>query len=420
MHFEDCNDPTYFFSGDGGMISINAGEPRVVGVHGGVPPYTWYITGKIGKEPFKLSYSLTYGGKPNNVIKTTSYVVVGESVEEITVTDSCGNEAVMYVRCCYQHNCCTDTIDYSFTCAAQMSYSQQLFYIEAVGGCPPYQWAVLSGDAIFDSSITNVPINILRNNTLKPDGTYLKPYVAFSIVDRCATMINSAVVYQGCEYTTLCVDVTDEEDGETNFYDFSISGVALTGYGVGTASPPVIQNGGILFSGEQYISIANSSILVMNGGIGQVSFDIMFNTLPVAGKVHRIWLSQLEGAGVTEFHSAILYAGAGSSNYITVTAYKGTDRRNITCSFGQVITGKWYHFDLIKTGSTAIDYEYFYMYKDKVQMTATGAGGSGSDPGFISSSWYGTYHAYIGKANTASEYPSAYINNFKWYNGSIP
>jgi hypothetical protein len=181
--FQTCQDKRYTFARATEVISIVPYYPMVVFVLGGVPPYDWFVTGEAGREPFIFSRNNTK--ERYNVISTTEFVDVGDSVEEITVTDACGTEAIIWVRCCRERECCKE--------AAYRFEGQTLnvpfpglrrFGVAVTGGCAPYTWRVIDNedfDVLYQT--TNLRTNIIVGFT------YVTTTLFYSITDRCGNTV---------------------------------------------------------------------------------------------------------------------------------------------------------------------------------------------------------------------------------------
>jgi hypothetical protein len=191
--YDSCDQAGYMFSRASGIFNVFIGRDTILYVNGGVPPYTWSITG----NDFDLDKTVTT--VQYNLVRANANTVVRESAEEITVTDSCGNEATFFVQCCSTYTCCEEFADV-FTVDDIDSFGDAGYkIIKVYTGCPPFSW--ISEDlskAYFKSRYTNSRTNILYYAIDEPYGC------AYNVTDSCGNVANGSITYPDWFFPNNC------------------------------------------------------------------------------------------------------------------------------------------------------------------------------------------------------------------------
>jgi len=187
--FSSCAAPGYDFSAGRFNRYVFVGRPMIAFINGGVPPYTWSITG----SEFTLA-NLTTSSQFNRIV-TNSNTVIGESVAEVTVTDSCGREVSFTINCCAAYLCCDQqTIPFSIDNVEQLPTSDSV--INIYGGCPPFRWLSLDSRARFITEWTEV-----RQNILLYDDISDVRGIQYEVIDHCGSVAEGFVYEEFPTYT---------------------------------------------------------------------------------------------------------------------------------------------------------------------------------------------------------------------------
>ena len=99
--FSSVNAKGYVFLAKFQPRPINAGGKLALWVEGGVPDYTWSVTGSdftLDEATTSTQYNIITAGNDTNY----------GAAEEVTVTDAGGNSVTIDIVCCSTNNCCTD------------------------------------------------------------------------------------------------------------------------------------------------------------------------------------------------------------------------------------------------------------------------------------------------------------------------
>ena len=175
-------------------------------VEGGVPPYTWVVTGDVftlDDEETEVQYNFV----------TVAADADADVVETVTVTDDVGSEVTIGVCSCNITNCCEDG-DYSFewlytpgSIIIEPGDQTQLFVL---GGCPPYKWEVLSTEPEgreayfrFDREYMNSPSNNVWCYSSCPDGTL----VTIQVTDGCDEVITAELYVVATGLSQTCANI---------------------------------------------------------------------------------------------------------------------------------------------------------------------------------------------------------------------
>jgi hypothetical protein len=135
--FSSGSDRRYRFLRVFGQYHACRGGTIVLQVEGGVPPYTWEVTGDI----FTLDAAETD--------EQYNFVTVAEDAdidkqETVTVTDDVGTAVTMVVCTCNPSDCCEDA-DYEFTFGDTPDTPPEpsrAVKFSVTGGCPRYIWEI--------------------------------------------------------------------------------------------------------------------------------------------------------------------------------------------------------------------------------------------------------------------------------------
>ena len=186
--FISCDTKGYDFTIGRFNRFIFIGRPMIAFVNGGVPPYTWTITG----NEFDLAQAVT--SSQFNRIVTNGNTVVRDSVEEVTVSDSCGQEATFIVTCCSRYLCCDQqTIPFRVD---QIDYvPSRDVIVKIYGGCPPFYWQTFDVRGSFATPWTET-----RQNTLIFVDSHDVIGIEYKVTDICGSVAGGFVYEQVYDY----------------------------------------------------------------------------------------------------------------------------------------------------------------------------------------------------------------------------
>ena len=183
--FSSSSDNGYFFSRGLIIGNVFIGRDTIIYVNGGVPPYTWSVTGTA------FSLMATTTTDQFNKIFSNENTIAGESTEEITVVDAEGSSIDFIIQCCARYTCCEQSGN-QIDCELYLEMpSGDSVWVDVYEGCPPFEWWTEDNSLLyFATKYTNTR----KNKLIFPDYASANyKHKSFYIKDSCDDIASGSI-----------------------------------------------------------------------------------------------------------------------------------------------------------------------------------------------------------------------------------